>query len=201
MRSYLKVNSVTVLFKGLLCCFFGLLFSFSSYAKDIICKHCSYKNDSTNRYCLNCVSLLREMNLDERKNRDRLKKRQQTKSYTPLKPYSSQSNPVVKDKKKVKTIVFKGERKSIEKHAIKGGITIFDFYADWCGPCRQIDPMLKKFVKKNKGFYLRKINIVKWGSPIAKKYKINSIPSLWIMGKNGQWIKKRGNYNDVKKLV
>ncbi len=35
---------------------------------------------------------------------------------------------------------------------------------------------------------LKKINIVSWNSPIAKQYKLTSIPSVWVFGKNGRLI-------------
>ena len=65
---------------------------------------------------------------------------------------------------------------------------LVDFYADWCGPCKQIPPILKE-VKEDLKDAVRiiKVNVDK--NPfIATQYKIRSIPTL-IIFKNGspQW--------------
>src|SRR5947208_2130752 len=75
-------------------------------------------------------------------------------------------------------IITKGARVEIAEHLAKGKITVVDFYADWCGPCRVISPTLEKLANQDADVFLRKVNIVKWGSPVAEQYKINSIPRI-----------------------
>ena len=61
---------------------------------------------------------------------------------------------------------------------------LVDFYADWCGPCKQIPPILKE-VKHDLRDKVRiiKVNVDK--NPfIATKYQIRSIPTI-IIFKNG----------------
>ncbi|MBN1586094.1 MAG: thioredoxin family protein [Candidatus Omnitrophica bacterium] len=95
------------------------------------------------------------------------------------------SGPTVQGAK-VKTICFGGESINLTSHLVSGGITVFDFYADWCGPCKSLGPVLEKYVQSTPDVFLRKINIKEWGSPVAEKYGIRSVPSIWIYGRKGQ---------------
>lgn len=55
---------------------------------------------------------------------------------------------------------------------------VIDFYADWCGPCRTMTPILENLEKKYAGrvnFY--KVNIEEQ-SDIAAMFKVRSIPTL-----------------------
>jgi len=66
---------------------------------------------------------------------------------------------------------------------------LVDFYADWCGPCKQMPPILKD-VKHDLKERVRiiKVNVDK--NPfIATKYQIRSIPTIMIF-KNGKDIWK-----------
>ena len=66
---------------------------------------------------------------------------------------------------------------------------LVDFYADWCGPCKQMPPILKD-VKNDLKEHVRiiKVNVDK--NPfIATKYQIRSIPTVMIF-KNGKDIWK-----------
>ncbi len=93
---------------------------------------------------------------------------------------------------KVQT-VSSGQVVDLEQCAVKGGVTIFDFYADWCGPCQQMAPHVEALVEQHDRVFLRKINIEDWGSPVAKQHHIRSIPALWVYGKDGKLFKKPGS--------
>lgn len=68
--------------------------------------------------------------------------------------------------------------------------TLVDFYADWCGPCKMMPPILDE-VKKNlgSGVHILKVDVDK-NQKAARKYKIQSIPTLMLF-KNGKvmWTK------------
>ena len=53
---------------------------------------------------------------------------------------------------------------------------IVDFYADWCRPCKMMDPILEKIAKEYEGkIIIYKINIDE-NKDIAQAFQINSIP-------------------------
>ncbi len=63
---------------------------------------------------------------------------------------------------------------------------IIDFYADWCGPCRMVAPVLEQLSKEYEG----KINIYKVDTEaeqeLAAVFGIRSIPSLLFIPKEGK---------------
>ena len=61
----------------------------------------------------------------------------------------------------------------------KEKLIIVDFWAPWCGPCKQLTPVLEKIIKK----YSEKINLVKINidenQQIASQLRIQSIPAVF----------------------
>jgi len=56
---------------------------------------------------------------------------------------------------------------------------LVDFYADWCGPCRMVAPVLEELAKEAADAKIVKVNVDE--SPLlAARYDINSIPSLKV---------------------
>lgn len=82
-----------------------------------------------------------------------------------------------------------------------GKITIVDFYADWCGPCARISPDLEAIAKTDPNVVLRKVDIVKWQTPVTKQYGIRSIPDIRIFDANKKLVGKAQRISDVKKLI
>src|SRR3989339_6437 len=85
-------------------------------------------------------------------------------------------------------IISNGEEVDIKEYVGNGYVVIIDFYADWCGPCLALAPKIEELVKENDDVILRKVNIVKWGSPVARQYGINSIPDVRVFDKKGNMI-------------
>ena len=80
------------------------------------------------------------------------------------------------------------EKLNIENYLVDGYVVVFDFYADWCPPCRKLGPKLEVLVKKYDDVLLRKINIRNWSSPVCKKYNIRSIPYVIVYDKKGNQV-------------
>lgn len=73
----------------------------------------------------------------------------------------------------------------LTKHIVNGKVTIIDFYADWCGPCRMISPVLEDIAKKDPDVYLRKVNVDK-NQTLARKFNVRGIPHIMVYNKAGK---------------
>ena len=79
---------------------------------------------------------------------------------------------------------------------IKEGTYLVDFYAEWCGPCKMLAPVLEKVADK--------INIIKVNVDIredlSNEYRIMSVPTL-IFFKNGVKVKEISGFHTEEQLV
>jgi thiol-disulfide isomerase/thioredoxin len=77
---------------------------------------------------------------------------------------------------------------SLEPHAVRGKITVFDFYADWCAPCRQVDEHILGLMKQRDDIAYRRLNLGGWETPLARRYMANvqSLPYILVYDKNGR---------------
>ena len=71
-------------------------------------------------------------------------------------------------------------------HAVPGKITLFDFYATWCPPCREVDASLTAHVRERSDLAVRKLNIGSWETPLATRYLQGaaSLPLVIVYGKD-----------------
>ncbi len=71
----------------------------------------------------------------------------------------------------------------------KNGVTVIDFWAEWCGPCRLIGPIVQELA----GEYGDQVNVGKLdvdaNPEVAMKYMIRSIPTILIL-KDGEVVDK-----------
>lgn len=111
---------------------------------------------------------------------------------------------------------------AISLNTTLGKLTILDFWASWCGPCRVDSPNLVKVhnaykdnglaiigisLDKNKGSWEKAIendkldwtqvsHLMRWDDPIAAVYGVNSIPQLFLLDENGTVIAKERHAED-----
>ena len=74
---------------------------------------------------------------------------------------------------------------NFQKEALESNIPVLvDFYADWCGPCKMVAPIIAELADEYEGvFKIGKLN-VDLESATAEKYRVMSIPTM-IIFKNG----------------
>ncbi len=90
-----------------------------------------------------------------------------------------------------------GEEVDISRYVQRGRTTVFDFYSDYCPPCRQISPLLKKLDDKRDDIAVVKIDInrkgvkgIDWQSPLARQFNLQSIPHFKIFDAAGELLQE-----------
>lgn len=77
---------------------------------------------------------------------------------------------------------------------------LVDFYADWCGPCQMMAPVLKE-VAQEMGDKVKVIKIdVDKNQPIAQRFGVRSIPTL-ILFKNGKILENKAGVMTKRDLT
>lgn len=75
---------------------------------------------------------------------------------------------------------------------------LVDFYADWCGPCRMLGPVISEVAKSDDNYLYYKINVDK-AEDISRKYGIMSIPALLVF-ENGELSKSSLGYKSIDEV-
>ena len=63
-------------------------------------------------------------------------------------------------------------------------LKVIDFYADWCGPCKVLSPMIEKLKENNPDITIEKINVDE-NMELAKEFSVRNIPTV-IFLKGGE---------------
>jgi thiol-disulfide isomerase/thioredoxin len=101
---------------------------------------------------------------------------------------TSAAAAAVADRGQQVEVISHGASVDISKHLAPGNVTVVDFYADWCGPCRQLSPSLEQMANADPQIALRKIDIVNWNTAVARQYNIRSIPQVNIYNRGGDLV-------------
>lgn len=78
-------------------------------------------------------------------------------------------------------------------------LVLVDFYADWCGPCQLLGPILENIAKKDDRFDIVKINVDE-NEKISYEYKIMYIPTMLIF-KNGEVVDRLDGLKDENEIL
>ena len=89
---------------------------------------------------------------------------------------------------------------TFEAEVLKSDLPVLlDLYADWCGPCKMLSPIVDKMAE----VYAGKLKVCKLNVdddfPIAAQFGVQSIPTL-IFFKNGEAVQKSVGYSSEDEL-
>ena len=79
------------------------------------------------------------------------------------------------------------------------GVSLLDFYADWCGPCRMVMPIVEEIASERSDLLVGKINVDE-NPELAKEFGVFSIPTLVVM-KNGKIIQRASGARSKEKIL
>lgn len=81
---------------------------------------------------------------------------------------------------------FKFTDENFNQEALEAnGLVVVDFYADWCGPCKMMAPVIEELAGQYNGSVkIGKLNVDE-NPDTARKYRVMSIPTILLL-KNGE---------------
>lgn len=91
---------------------------------------------------------------------------------------------------------------NFEKEVLQSEMPVLvDFWAPWCGPCRQQGPIIDKLAEnmKDRAVKIGKVNVDE-APAVSQKYQIMSIPTL-IIFKNGQLVEQLRGVHQEDQLL
>lgn len=80
----------------------------------------------------------------------------------------------------------------------EGELVLADFYADWCGPCQMMKPVVEEFAKAHPEVKVVPVNIDD-EEELAEKYEVSTIPCL-VLFRNGKEVAREVGVMSPKKL-
>lgn len=81
-----------------------------------------------------------------------------------------------------------------------GKLVLLDFYATWCGPCKEMEPVMEQMEKKySENLEFRKVDIDK-DRKIAEKYRIKAVPTYVILSPTGEEIDRMEGSCDEERM-
>ncbi|HEX72262.1 MAG TPA: thioredoxin [Candidatus Hydrogenedentes bacterium] len=84
--------------------------------------------------------------------------------------------------------------------AVADGVTLVDFWAEWCGPCRMIAPVVDEIAAEYAGkAKVGKVNVDE-EPDLATQFNVQSIPTLLVI-KNGAEVKRFIGYTKKNELA
>ncbi|MDY4788928.1 MAG: thioredoxin [Bacilli bacterium] len=85
------------------------------------------------------------------------------------------------------------------KEAIKEGLVMIDFYADWCGPCKMLSPIIEDVANSYKDAAIYKLNVDNVGD-VASALGIYSIPTI-VFFKDGKEVNRNVGFTSKNVLI
>lgn len=83
---------------------------------------------------------------------------------------------------------------------VKAGVSIVDFYADWCGPCKMLSPVLEELAEELSGkAKVIKVNVDQ-NQELAAEYKVQGVPTIVVM-KDGEVVERAVGFQPKAGLI
>ena len=76
---------------------------------------------------------------------------------------------------------------------------LIDFYADWCGPCRMVSPIVDAIAEENPRYLVCKVNVDE-EPDLAGEFGVMSIPTLVVM-KNGEVVNQASGARPKAQII
>ncbi len=84
------------------------------------------------------------------------------------------------------------------KSLTQNGVTLVDFFATWCGPCRMLSPELEKLAEKRTDLNVIKVDVDEFGE-LAALYNVRVVPTLVLL-KDGANISVSSGFKPLASL-
>lgn len=111
----------------------------------------------------------------------------------------SNSNNNIVEEKSMTGNVLEITSENFEKEVLESEKTVLvDFYADWCGPCKMLSPIVEEVAEEEENIKFVKLNIDN-AEDIAIQYQVMSIPTLVVI-KNGEEVNRSVGLIDKEKI-
>ena len=122
---------------------------------------------------------------------------------------NKQGEETIQDSKENTNILNEGEEnmniikvsdENFEQEVLNSNIPVLvDFYADWCGPCKMLSPIVDEVAKENDDIKVVKVNVDE-SQNTAIKYQVMSIPTLVVI-KNGNEVNRSVGLIDKQEVL
>lgn len=110
------------------------------------------------------------------------------------------TNNIVWEENVMSENVLEVTSESFEKEVLESEKTVLiDFYADWCGPCKRLSPIVDEVANEIEDIKFVKVNIDN-AEDIAIKYQVMSIPTLVVI-KNGEEANRSVGLIDKEQII
>jgi len=81
----------------------------------------------------------------------------------------------------------------------KEGLVLVDFYADWCGPCQMLMPVLEELASESTDVKISKVNVDQ-AKALAAEFGVSTIPNLTFL-KDGKIVHQDIGYKPKEVLI